>query len=138
MTKMLEISDAALTHAERTIGEGPVVMVNLLWLREKPDYPAGFADAKPDSLAGYYEGYVGGFREACAELGVEPELVYAGPRVVGILAGPGDDWDQIAVVRYKQFSDLKRILESETYARRAKPHRFAVVADWRFIATRDR
>lgn len=138
MTNTLELSDAALADAAQMLGDAPVVMVNLLWFRDTPDYPAGFSDAKTDSRTGYYEGYVSGFRETCAQLGIEPALLYAGPRMAGILAGPDDDWDEIVVVRYSRFGDLQRILDSETYALRAKPHRFAVLADWRFIATRAR
>lgn len=133
-----ELDDAALDKAAQAIGQGPVVMVNLVRFRDAPDYANGFADAKPDSRSGYYEGYVGGFYAACEEVGVTPQLVYAGQRIHGLLAGPDDDWDDIVVVRYDSFADLRAILDSEVYARLAKPHRFAVIADWRFIATRGR
>ncbi len=126
----------ALDEAERAIGDGPVVMVNLLRFRDTPDYPDDFADARPDSPSGYYEGYVGAFRDASEQLGIVSELLYAGSRVHSLLAGPDDGWDEIAVVRYGSFSDLRRIIESETYQQRAKPHHLAVVAQWRFFATR--
>ncbi|WP_242130093.1 hypothetical protein [Sphingobium sp. Sx8-8] len=115
MTCNLELTEAALDDATRAIGDGPVVMVNLLKFRDTPDYPAGFADAKPDSRSGYYEGYVGGFRQACADIGITPDpvLVYAGSLVSGILAGPDDDWDEIVVVRYSGFEDLRRILAND-------------------------
>lgn len=67
-----------------------------------------------------------------------PQLVFAGQRVHSLRAGPDDIWDDIVVVRYESFAELRAILDSEVYARRARPHRFAVVADWRFIATRAR
>nr|WP_245198566.1 hypothetical protein [Jiella mangrovi] len=133
-----ELSSTAVEDAERVIGDGPVVMINFLWFRDTPDYPRDFADPKPDSRSGYYDGYVGGFRAAAQEVGVEPALVYAGIRLTGLLTGQEDDWDEIAVVRYERFADLRRILESQTYTLKAKPHRFAVVAKWRFIATRGR
>ncbi len=134
----LELDPAALDEAAQAIGDGPVVMINLLRFRDTPEYPAGFVDAKPDSRSGYYEGYVGGFRAACEEIGVAPQLLFAGPRVYGLLASPDDNWDEIAVVRYGRFADLRKILDSDTYVRRAKPHRFAVLADWRFIAAQAR
>jgi hypothetical protein len=134
----LELDTVALDEATQAIGKGPVVMVNLLRFRDTPEYPADFADAKPDSRIGYYEGYVGGFRAACEELGVTSQLLFAGARVHSLLAGPGDDWDEMAVVRYDSFADLRKILDSETYTRRAKPHRFATLSDWRFIATQTR
>ncbi|WP_084579353.1 hypothetical protein [Sphingomonas azotifigens] len=133
-----ELDDIALDEAARAIGGGPMVMVNLVKFREVPDYPDRFTAAKPDSRSGYYEGYVGGFRAACEAVGVTPQLLYAGQRIHGLLAGPDDHWDDIVVVRYESFADLRAILDSDVYARRAKPHRFAAVADWRFIATRAR
>lgn len=135
MTHSLELCESALDSAAEATGDGPVIMVNLLRFRETPLYPTGFPDAKLDSLSGYYDGYVGGFRQACEDVGVVPELLHAGPRVYNLLAGSDDSWDEIAVVRYVSFADLRKILESATYARQAKPHRLAVVADWRFIAT---
>lgn len=138
MTQANELEDAALDEAARTIGQGPVIMVNLIRFRDTPNYAHDIVEAKPDSRSGYYEGYVGGFYAACEEAGVTPQLVYAGQRVHSLLAGPDDNWDDIVVVRYDSFADLQAILDSDVYARRAKPHRFAVVADWRFIATRTR
>lgn len=133
-----ELDDVALDKAAQAIGQGPVVMVNLVRFRDAPNYADGFTEAKPDSRSGYYEGYVGGFYEACEDVGVTPQLVFAGQHIHSLLAGPDDDWDDIIVVRYDSFADLRAILDSEVYARRAKPHRFAVIADWRFIATRGR
>lgn len=138
MTQANELDEAALDEAAQAIGQGPVVMVNLIKFRDSPLYADNFAEAKPDSRSGYYEGYVGGFRAACEDVGVTPQLVFPGQRIHSLLAGPHDDWDDIVVVRYDSFGDLRAILDSEIYARRAKPHRFAVVADWRFIATRAR
>jgi uncharacterized protein (DUF1330 family) len=133
-----ELHDAALDAAAQAIGHGPVVMVNLVKFREAPDYPEDFAEAKPDSRSGYYEGYVSGFHAACEATGVTPQLLYAGERIHNLLAGPDDHWDDIVVVRYDSFADLRAILDSDVYASRAKPHRFAAIADWRFIATRAR
>lgn len=133
--RAIELTTAALDAAEQALGTGQVVMVNLLWFRDAPDYPEGFADAKPDARSGYYEGYVGGFTATCQALGIAPELIYAGTQRSGILAGPGDDWDEIVVVRYQGFADLRKILEHDTYLTTAKPHRLAAIADWRFIAT---
>jgi hypothetical protein len=138
MTYRLELDEEKLDDAARAIGEGPVVMVNLLRFRETPEYPADFAGALSDSRRGYYEGYVGGFRAACAEVGVAPELVYAGAQVASILVGPDDDWHEIALVRYPSFADFRRIIATDTYIRLAKPHRLAVLKDWRFIATKAR
>lgn len=138
MQTNLELDEKVLNDAAQAIGDGPVVMVNLLSYRDTPNYPANFTAAKPDSRSGYHEGYVGGFRRACAELGITPELLYAGARVATLLGGQGDNWDEVAIVRYARFADLRRLLTSDIYIREAKPHRLAVLADWRFIATRGR
>lgn len=138
MKQANELDDVALDTAAQMIGPGPVIMVNLVRFRDAPSYADDFAEAKPDSRSGYYEGYVGGFYAACEDVGVTPQLIFAGQRIHSLLAGPDDAWDDIVVVRYDSFADLRAILDSEVYARRAKPHRFAVIADWRFIATRAR
>src|SRR5581483_5389469 len=133
---MNELTPSALAAAERIVGDGPVVMVNLLWFRDRPAYPEGFAAAKPDARGAYYEGYAGAFRTIAGEMGITVERVYAGRRQHGVLAGPEDDWDDIVIVRYERFADLRKIVESEAYATTASPHRLAGVAKWRFIATR--
>jgi hypothetical protein len=138
MTHRLELHEDKLDDAARAFGEGPVVMVNLLRFRGATEYPPDFPGALSDPKRGYYEGYVSGFRAACAEVGVAPELVYAGAQVAGILVGPDDDWDEIAIVRYPSFADFRRIIATDAYIRLAKPHRSAVLKDWRFIATKAR
>jgi hypothetical protein len=136
VTHSLKLDEKMLDEAGRAIGEGPVVMVNLLRFREKPDYPSNFAEAMPDARQGYYQGYVSGFRAACAEVGVTPEVVYVGARVASVLAGPDDLWDDIAIVRYPSFDDFRRIIATDTYVSQAAPHRLAALADWRFTATK--
>lgn len=132
---MNELTSSALDAAERIVGDGPVVMVNLLWFRDQPAYPAGFATAKPDPRSAYYEGYAGAFRAIAGDMGIAVQLVHAGRRQHSVLAGPEDDWDDIVIVRYECFADLRRIADSEAYATTASPHRLAGVAKWRFIAT---
>ena len=136
--QMNELNKAALDEASRTVGDGPVVMVNLLWFRDKPEYPPGFEGAKPDARSAYYEGYVDAFRVVAQEVSVTPEVVYVGQNLSGVLAGPDDDWEEIVLVRYQTFGDLRKMIESETYARIANPHRKAAIANWRFFVTGSR
>jgi hypothetical protein len=133
---MNELTPSALEAAERIVGDGPVVMANFLWFRDQPAYPAGFTTPKRDARSAYYEGYADAFRAIAGDLGLAPQLVYAGRRQHGLLAGPDDDWDDIVIVRYERFADLRRIVNSDAYAITANPHRLAGVAKWRFIATR--
>lgn len=140
MTTGLELEEAQLLHAAERVGDGPVVMLNLLRFRPVPDYPDGFEGARAAvSRQGYYENYVGGFRAACVGAGVAPEVIYVGRHVAGdLISGIEDDWDEIALVRYPSFGDFRRIIATETYAREARPHRLAVLAAWRFSLTQAR
>ena len=134
--KLNDLTTAAMDSAEASIGAGPVTMVNLLWFRERPEYEAGFDHAQPDVRSAYYEGYAGAFDAVAGELGVAGvEVVLAGSRKAGLIAGPDDDWDDIVVVRYRSFADFRRIVESDRYLKTASPHRVAAVANWRLIAT---
>ncbi len=134
---MNELTPSALDAAERKVGHGPVVMINLLWFRDRPAYPAEFQMAKPDARSAYYEGYAGAFRAIAGEMGISAQRVYSGRRKHGLLTGPDDDWDDILLVRYEAFADLRRIVETDAYATRARPHRLAGLAKWRFIATQE-
>lgn len=131
-----ELTTAAMDAAAKAVGDGPVVMINLLWFRDVPDYPEGFKDTKPDARSAYYEGYAGAFQAIAQKLGITSQLIYVGDRLHGLLAGPDDDWDAIVIVRYDRLSDLKMIVENEAYAQVASPHRRAGIANWRFFATR--
>lgn len=130
------LTDLTLDEAEEAAGKATVVMINHLWFRDEPEYPADFSDHKPDAREGYYAGYVPGFRQAAEEVGVEPELIYAGRRLNSLLAGPDGDWDEIVIVRYQSFQDLRQILNSTAYKENAEPHRLAVIKKWHFFATR--
>ncbi|MET0904511.1 MAG: hypothetical protein ABWY10_00425, partial [Tardiphaga sp.] len=94
-----ELTTAAIDAAAAAVGDGPVVMINLLWFRDVPDYPAGFEDIKADARSAYYEGYAGAFQAIAQKLGIASQLIYAGDRLHGLLAGPDDDWDAIVIVR---------------------------------------
>lgn len=133
-----ELDPAVLRAAHAAIGDGPVVMVNLLWFHPSPRYPAGFTKAQPGSREAYYQGYAGAIRSVAAELGIEMQLVYAGDRLNSLLAGPDEDWDDIVMVRYASVDDLRRIVEHDAYRESAQPHRLAAVANWRFFVTRSK
>ena len=74
--------------------------------------------------------------EVAHELRVEGvEAVYVGHRIAKLVAAPDEDWDDVVIVRYRSFADFRKIVESEQYAQRAKPHHRAAIADWRLTAT---
>jgi len=132
----IELSKHVLDEAVARAGDGPVVMVNLLTFRESPLYPNDFTDRKPSSRAAYYEGYAGAFAQIAARLGITYELVHAGRHLLTLVPREPQSWDDIVIVRYQSLSDLRRITETEDYARHALPHRLAGIAGWQFIATR--
>ncbi|WJH38221.1 hypothetical protein N7E02_05935 (plasmid) [Aliirhizobium terrae] len=131
-----ELSKHVLDEAVERVGNGPVVMVNLLTFRERLRYPNDFTDGKSSARAAYYEGYAGAFGQIAAQLGITYELVHAGRQLLTLVPGEPESWDDIVIVRYRSLSDLRRITETEDYARYAAPHRLAAIAAWRFIATR--
>ncbi|MFB4373721.1 hypothetical protein RAC92_09140 [Agrobacterium sp. CR_3] len=125
----------ALDEAIARMGDGPVVMVNLLTFRASPLYPDGFADRKPSARAAYYEGYAGAFGQIAAQMGIAYELVHAGRQLSTLVPTEPEGWDDIVIVRYRSLVDLRRIIETEDYADHAAPHRLAAILAWRFIAT---
>lgn len=132
----VELPGHVLNEAVTRVGDGPVVMVNLLTFRDSPLYADGFADRKSSARAAYYEGYAGAFGQIAARLGIEYELVHAGRQLLTLVPREPKSWDDIVIVRYRSLADLRRITETEDYARHAAPHRLAAIAAWRFIATR--
>lgn len=51
------MSQRIFEAAIATIGDGPVALVSLLWLREKPRYPEGLSESKPTAKEAYFDGY---------------------------------------------------------------------------------
>ncbi len=130
-----ELTEAELDIAAPGLGEGPVVMVNQLWFRSEVAYSESAPSMQPDPRSALYNGYAVAFVEIARELGVEGvEAVFVGPRKAGLVATPEDNWDDLVIVRYRSFSDFRKIVESEQYARRAKPHHRAAIANWRLTA----
>jgi uncharacterized protein (DUF1330 family) len=129
------VDEDVFSEAVARVGDSSVVMVNLLTFRDSPLYPDGFTNRKSSARAAYYEGYAGAFSQIAAKLGIEYELVHAGRRLLTLVPREPESWDDIVIVRYRSLADLRRITETEDYARHAAPHRLAAIAAWRFIAT---
>ncbi len=135
---LYELTTEALDGAAPAIGTGSVTMVNQIWFRPKVAYSESVANPQPDARSALYRGYVPAFSQVAQELGVTGiEPVYVGHRAAGLVASGEDDWDDLVAVRYQSFGDFRKIIESERYARLAKPHHRAAVSNWRIIATTD-
>jgi hypothetical protein len=130
-----DLTPAALRAAASLVPNGPVTMLNLLRFRDDVIYPEGFENPKPTPRAAYYEGYAGAFREVAKGLEIlDIELIFRGGIAAALVASPDDRWDDVVLVRYRNFDSLRTILESPDYKRLADPHRRAAVRDWRFYA----
>ena len=134
---LTDLTEEALDAAASGLGDHPVTMMNLLWFRSEVAYAGDIAHAQPDPCSALYKGYAVAFMEIAQELGVEGiEAVYVGHRAAGLVATQEEDWDDLVIVRYRNFADFRKIVESGQYARRAKPHHRAAIANWRLIATK--
>jgi len=130
-----DLTPAALRAAASLVPDGPVTMLNLVRFRDDVSYPEGFESRKTTPRAAYYEGYAGAFREVAKGLGfLDIELIFRGGIAAALVASPEDRWDDVVLVRYRNFDSLRTILESPAYKRLADPHRRAAIRDWRFYA----
>ncbi len=129
------LSPEIRANATKRLGNGPVVMINLLCFKDQPQYADGFENKKTTARSAYYEGYASAFQQIAAALGISTELVYAGSQLMTLLPEESETWDDIVIVRYNSFADLLAIIDSPDYASQAEPHRLASIASWRFVAT---
>ena len=134
--KTVELKLDNVLAAEAKIPRGvPVTMVNLVEFFPSAQYD----DPNQKSCSGreaYMQRYAPAFSQVAAELGVEGiEIVYVGAVAETILGPAEPKWDAIAVVRYPNFSALRKVTESSLYLERAEPHRKAALKAWEFIAT---
>lgn len=112
--------------------EGPIVMVNLLRYRERAAYPDGF-EAEPCSGREAYQRYSEVALRTVSEVG--GDLVYLGQVAVSVIAPPGEEWDDVALVRYPSRRAFFEMISRADYQAGAV-HRSAALADSRLIATR--
>ncbi len=134
--KTVELELDNVLAAEAKIPSGvPVTMVNLVEFFPNAKYD----DPNQKSCSGreaYMQRYAPAFNQVAAELGVEGiEVVYVGAVAETILGPAEPKWDAIAVVRYPDFSALRKVTESSLYLEKAEPHRKAALKAWEFIAT---
>ena len=134
--KTVELKLNNVLAAEAKIPSGdPVTMVNLVEFLPSAQYD----DPSQESCSGreaYMQRYAPAFNQVAAELGVKGiEVVYVGAVAETILGPTEPKWDAIAVVRYPNFSALRKVTESSLYLEKAEPHRRAALKAWEFIAT---
>ena len=132
----VELEMSNVLAAEAKIPRGvPVTMINLVAFFPEAQYE----DASEQPCSGkeaYIQRYAPAFNQVAAELGVEGiEVVYVGTVAQTILGPAEPQWDAVALVRYPDFSALRKVTESPLYLAKAEPHRKAALKAWEFIAT---
>lgn len=127
-----EITQGSMDEAAQALGDGAVLMVNLLRYTTEARYEHGDQPTCSGREA-YFMRYVPAFAEVTEGQGIAAQWVGT---VHAALAGPTEEaWDDVAIVRYPSFSAFRRVVESEDYRDKAAPHRRAALADWRLLAT---
>ena len=134
--KTVELKLDNVLAAEAKIPSGdPVTMINLVEFFPSAQYD-NLSQQPCSGREAYMQRYAPAFNQVAAELGVEGiEVVYVGAVAETILGPAEPKWDAIAVVRYPNFSALRKVTESPLYLEKAEPHRKAALKAWEFIAT---
>ena len=130
---LTQMTSEAINRAAASIPAGqPIVMVNLLRYHQRAEYP----DRASEPLSGreaYHQGYVPAFGKLASVIpGIQ--VLFLGAVQAGIVIGPEEIWDEVALVAYPSLEAFRSIVESEDYRVDAEPHRKAALADWRLIA----
>lgn len=123
----------AITRAAENIPAGqPVVMLNLLRYRQQAEY----AKKQVESISGrevYHQRYVPAFGKLASAIpGIQ--VLFLGTVQAGIVIGPEEIWDEMALVEYPSLEAFRSVVESAAYHAEADPHRKAALEDWRLIA----
>jgi uncharacterized protein (DUF1330 family) len=117
--------------ANQLESQGPIVMVNLLRYRERAAYPEGAA-ATACSGREAYQRYSEVALRTVAEVG--GQLVYLGRVAASVIAPAGEEWDDVALVRYPSRRAFVEMIGRADY-QAAAVHRSAALADSRLICT---
>jgi uncharacterized protein (DUF1330 family) len=129
----LEYARGALDAAAKTVGEGPIHMVNLVRYRESADYRGKSSLPPCSGRDAYFQRYAPAFRKVAE--GEDYGVFWVGHVRGMLVAAEEEHWDDIVIVRYSSFATLRRILDNPRYEEEAAPHRRAALADWRFMVT---
>ena len=127
-----DIGKGSMDEAARALGDGEVLMLNLLRYNAEARYdqsglpPCSGRDA-------YFTRYVPAFAEVTQGQGIAAQWIGT---VQAALVAPGDEaWDDVAIIRYPSFAAFRAVIEGADYQAKAAPHRRAALADWRLLAT---
>lgn len=110
--------------------KGPIQMLNLVRLRDAPDYPPDHAGPRAETAAGAYRLYGQGSGPVLARLG--GRIVWRGRPEFGLIAPADEDWDIAFIAEYPSAEVFVAMLKDPDY-RAAMAHRQAAVLDSRLI-----
>ncbi len=110
--------------------ERPVVMVNLLSFNERANYEDGTQCSGLEA----YKTYSSHTSKLVA--GVGGDIVYVGYAHDMLIAPEEDQWDQVLLVRYPNFSAFLSMIKSQAYGEIVH-HRTAALQNSRLYATHE-
>lgn len=136
LSQQYHIGDLAAAAKDIPSGK-PIIMLNLLRFNAEAQYPSSSEHPPCTGREAYLIRYRQAFQSVAASLGISATPIYVGVVHGSLLAGKdfSERFDMMALVKYESFGDLRRILESEQYARDAQVHHHASLEGWRFYAT---
>ncbi len=127
-----DIGKGSMEKAARALGDGEVLMLNLLRYNAQARYD-GSGQPPCSGREAYFTRYVPAFAEVTLGMGIAAQWVGT---VREALVAPSDEaWDDVAIVRYPSFAAFRAMIESAEYQAKAEPHRRSALADWRLLAT---
>ena len=127
-----DIDAGRLAEAARALGDGEVLMLNLLRYHAAAQYgPSGGTPCSGRDA--YFTRYVPAFAEVTRGMGIAAEWI--GIVRAALVAPAGEAWDDAAIIRYPSFAAFRTVIEDPEYRARAEPHRRAALAEWRLLAT---
>lgn len=126
-----ELRPDALVAAAATLPAAqPIVMLNLLRYRDQAVYDDPAAQP-PQTGEQAFQAYVEAFRQYNAP--AEFTIVFQGAAQAQLAGLPGEHWDAVALVEYRNLGVFRRWVESDFYVQQVAPIRRAALADWRLM-----
>ncbi len=130
---LIEVTHEAIDRAAASIpADQPVVMMNLLHFNKQARYD----HQQTEPISGrdaYYHRYLPAWEKLASAIpGIQ--VVFLGAVEAGLVVGPEDVWDEVALVEYPSMKAFQSIAESKDHQAEADPHRRAALEDWRLIA----
>ena len=126
-----ELRPDALVAAAATLPAAqPVVMLNLLRYRDQAAYTDPAAQP-PRTGEQAFQAYVEAFLQYNDP--AEFTIVFQGAAQAQLAGLPGEHWDAVALVEYRNLDVFRRWVESDFYVQQVAPIRRAALADWRLL-----